>query len=225
MNVRPSNTEPLLRLNLEALDRGAHGAQAGRGARADPRVSAHGHEHLAEPPRRERDHPLPDRLRDRRGARRRDRDRARLGRPRRRSRSRSASPTSSATRSRCAPLLRAGLAARRRRSGSRSPPTRSRSRSWRSWTTPSSSPIPGAMEAGLGTLLFWGSLAFALAVAWVAAFPVNRCADRARPRARASCTHTTATERRRAGPEGPALVSTRCRFAATAGAGRRSRGP
>jgi hypothetical protein len=34
--------------------------------------------------------------------------------------------------------------------------------------------IPGAMEAGLADLLFWGSLAFALAVAWVAAFPVNR---------------------------------------------------
>jgi hypothetical protein len=34
--------------------------------------------------------------------------------------------------------------------------------------------IPGAMEAGLGSLFFWGSLAFALAVAFVAAFPVNR---------------------------------------------------
>jgi Domain of unknown function (DUF4396) len=34
--------------------------------------------------------------------------------------------------------------------------------------------IPGAMEAGLGNLLFWGSLAFSLAVAFVAAFPVNR---------------------------------------------------
>ena len=34
--------------------------------------------------------------------------------------------------------------------------------------------IPGAMEAGLGDPLFWGSLAFALAVAWVAAFPFNR---------------------------------------------------
>jgi hypothetical protein len=33
--------------------------------------------------------------------------------------------------------------------------------------------IPGAMEAGLADLLFWASLAFALAVAWVAAFPVN----------------------------------------------------
>jgi hypothetical protein len=34
--------------------------------------------------------------------------------------------------------------------------------------------IPGAMDAGLGSLLFWGSLAFSLAVAAVAAFPVNR---------------------------------------------------
>jgi hypothetical protein len=34
--------------------------------------------------------------------------------------------------------------------------------------------IPGAMEAGLDDAVFWGSLAFALAVAWVAAFPVNR---------------------------------------------------
>jgi hypothetical protein len=34
--------------------------------------------------------------------------------------------------------------------------------------------IPGAMEAGLGSLLFWSSLAFALAFAFVAAFPVNR---------------------------------------------------
>lgn len=34
--------------------------------------------------------------------------------------------------------------------------------------------IPGAMHAGLGSLLFWGSLVFALAVAFVAAFPLNR---------------------------------------------------
>lgn len=34
--------------------------------------------------------------------------------------------------------------------------------------------IPGAMDAGLGSILFWGSLALALAVAGVAAFPVNR---------------------------------------------------
>ena len=34
--------------------------------------------------------------------------------------------------------------------------------------------IPGAMEAGLASALFWGSLAFALAVAWVFAYPVNR---------------------------------------------------
>ena len=34
--------------------------------------------------------------------------------------------------------------------------------------------VPGAMEAGVGSILFWGSLAFALAVAFVAAYPVNR---------------------------------------------------
>ncbi len=33
---------------------------------------------------------------------------------------------------------------------------------------------PGAMEAGLSDGLFWWSLAFALAVAWLATFPVNR---------------------------------------------------
>ena len=34
--------------------------------------------------------------------------------------------------------------------------------------------VPGAMEAGIGSLLFWGSLSFALAVAGVIALPVNR---------------------------------------------------
>ena len=34
--------------------------------------------------------------------------------------------------------------------------------------------VPGAMDAGLTSLLFWGSLAFALAVAFVVTFPVNR---------------------------------------------------
>ena len=34
--------------------------------------------------------------------------------------------------------------------------------------------VPGAMEAGLSSLLFWGSLSFALAVAAVFALPVNR---------------------------------------------------
>ena len=34
--------------------------------------------------------------------------------------------------------------------------------------------IPGAMESGLASPLFWGSLGVALAVAGVAAFPVNR---------------------------------------------------
>jgi len=34
--------------------------------------------------------------------------------------------------------------------------------------------IPGAMDAPLDSLLFWGSLAVALALAALAAFPVNR---------------------------------------------------
>ena len=34
--------------------------------------------------------------------------------------------------------------------------------------------VPGALDAGLGDLLFWGSLSFALVAAGVAAFPVNR---------------------------------------------------
>jgi hypothetical protein len=34
--------------------------------------------------------------------------------------------------------------------------------------------IPGAMEAGLGDVLFWGTLSFALAVAFVITVPVNR---------------------------------------------------
>ena len=33
---------------------------------------------------------------------------------------------------------------------------------------------PGAMDAGLGDLLFWGSLAIALAVAWGPTFLVHR---------------------------------------------------
>jgi hypothetical protein len=34
--------------------------------------------------------------------------------------------------------------------------------------------IPGAMDAGLASPLFWGSLAFALVIAGIAAFPINR---------------------------------------------------
>ena len=34
--------------------------------------------------------------------------------------------------------------------------------------------VPGALNAGLGDLLFWGALSFALVVAGVVAFPVNR---------------------------------------------------
>lgn len=34
--------------------------------------------------------------------------------------------------------------------------------------------VPGAMDAGLGSWLFWASLAFSLAVAFVLTWPVNR---------------------------------------------------
>jgi hypothetical protein len=34
--------------------------------------------------------------------------------------------------------------------------------------------VPGAMDAGLDSLLFWASLAFGFAVAFAATFPVNR---------------------------------------------------
>jgi hypothetical protein len=34
--------------------------------------------------------------------------------------------------------------------------------------------VPGAMEAGIDSLLFWGSLSFALVVAGLVAWPVNR---------------------------------------------------
>jgi hypothetical protein len=34
--------------------------------------------------------------------------------------------------------------------------------------------IPGAMTAGLGSILFWVSMAVGLGIAWCAAFPVNR---------------------------------------------------
>ena len=34
--------------------------------------------------------------------------------------------------------------------------------------------VPGALAAGLGDALFWWSLGVSLAIAFVAAFPVNR---------------------------------------------------
>ena len=34
--------------------------------------------------------------------------------------------------------------------------------------------VPGAIDAGLATALFWGSLALSLLIAFVAAYPVNR---------------------------------------------------
>ena len=59
-------------------------------------------------------------------------------------------------------------------SAPRSPRTPSRSWSWRSSTTASCWWCPGAMEAGLTSALFWGSLALALAVAFVVTVPVNK---------------------------------------------------
>ncbi|MBA3307036.1 MAG: DUF4396 domain-containing protein [Thermoleophilaceae bacterium] len=34
--------------------------------------------------------------------------------------------------------------------------------------------VPGAMESGVGDILFWGALSFALVIAGLVAFPVNR---------------------------------------------------
>jgi hypothetical protein len=34
--------------------------------------------------------------------------------------------------------------------------------------------VPGAMDAGLTSALFWGALAVALAIAFAAAYPLNR---------------------------------------------------
>lgn len=44
--------------------------------------------------------------------------------------------------------------------------------------------VPGAMDAGLGTVLFRASLAFALLVAFLCAVPVNRCREPLAARAR-----------------------------------------
>jgi Domain of unknown function (DUF4396) len=49
---------------------------------------------------------------------------------------------------------------------------------------------PGALDAGLGDLLFWGSLAIALAVAWGPTFYVNRALiSRGKGHARAHGAH------------------------------------
>ena len=53
--------------------------------------------------------------------------------------------------------------------------------------------VPGAMESGLGDVLFWGALSFALVVAGAVALPVNRWLLR-RGRGRA-VVHATGTAR------------------------------
>jgi len=54
---------------------------------------------------------------------------------------------------------------------------------WAAWSAPGVKKVvdnlvvllvPGAMEAGLDSVLFWASLAVGFAVAFVATFPVNR---------------------------------------------------
>ena len=47
---------------------------------------------------------------------------------------------------------------------------------WGDWSTIALAvlAVPGAMDAGLTNALFWGSLAFALVVAFVVTVPVNR---------------------------------------------------
>ena len=51
--------------------------------------------------------------------------------------------------------------------------------------------VPGAMDAGLGEVLFWATLARWLGIAWVAAFPVNRwLLARGLGHARAMAHHT-----------------------------------
>ena len=63
--------------------------------------------------------------------------------------------------------------------------------------------IPGAMDAGLGDLLFWGSLAFGARGRLGGGVPGQPLADRARPRATRSPTPTTDPWNAKGGPEGP----------------------
>jgi hypothetical protein len=50
--------------------------------------------------------------------------------------------------------------------------------------------VPGAMDAGITDLLFWGTLIAGLTIAWFAAFPVNRwLIARGRGHARAMAHH------------------------------------
>ena len=123
--------------------------------------------------RRLRDAALPDRLRDRRDRRNGHRDRARALEP---------GDDRALDRARVRVRLRAHQPTRCCAPGSRSPRwCRSRSRRTRSSIATMEVVdnaivllVPGAMDAGLGDLLFWGSLAFALAIAGVVAVPVNR---------------------------------------------------
>ena len=129
----------------EQAEREERGAARGRAAICEDAMTRH-RDPLTH--RGAGDRPLPDRLRDRRGARHGDRDRARLGqRP----------VDRDLRRARVLLRLRADAAAGRCAPGSRSAarcagvrqPTRSRSRRWRSSTTRFILLVPGAIAAGL----------------------------------------------------------------------------
>jgi hypothetical protein len=62
--------------------------------------------------------------------------------------------------------------------------------------------VPGAMDAGLGSFVFWGALAVALAVAFVVTLPVNRWLI-GRGQGTRSCTGTTEHGRGPPAPPGP----------------------
>lgn len=74
--------------------------------------------------------------------------------------------------------------------------------------------VPGAMEAGVGSLLFWGSLSFALVVAGAVAVPVNRWLI-ARGRGHAASTPPASTAGRLRGwwalsARSPSCSASRC---------------
>lgn len=75
---------------------------------------------------------------------------------------------------------------------SRWPPTPCRSPSWTIVDNAVLLLVPGAMDARLGSPLFWGALALALAVAFVVTVPVDRCSWR-EAGATPSCTGSTTT--------------------------------
>ena len=138
-----------------------------------------------EPDGAARDAALPHGLRHRRGARPRDRHRARLGQRADRSRSPIALAFLFGYAFTFVPLVRGGLALGAAVGIALAADTLSIT-VMEIVDNAIILAVPGAMDAGLDSLLFWGSLALALAVAFCAAYPVNRwlIAPWPRPRTR-----------------------------------------